>query len=309
MAAKKTTTPVADEHAGHDHAGHDHAGHDHSHDEKPAFIGENTKLSLTLAWDAIQAEYKKVLTAQKSRLNLKGFRKGKAPESLVEETVGKDALLEQAVNRLLPAAYQEAVKKADIKPLVTPQITATSTEENKEWTFEAATAVIPEFSIKGYEGIIKDAATEYNKSEEAKKETKEEEKESNLLQAIYKALVTKIEVKLAPVLLQEELNRQFNQFQAQLERMHMTLEQYLTQSKRTQDDLENELMGVAVGALQLEFILHKIGEDQKIVLKQEDYKEILPKGDIDSLPSELRIQLEAAIMRKKITTALLSFTK
>ena len=91
---------------------------------------EDCQAFLTIEMEA--AEVAESLEAAYHRLakrtNIPGFRKGKAPRSVLERHIRKDNLLEDAVNHLVPEAYEKAIKEQDIKAIAQPRIEVTQTE-------------------------------------------------------------------------------------------------------------------------------------------------------------------------------------
>ena len=84
---------------------------------------------------AMEAAYRRVA----GRVNIAGFRRGKAPRSLVERVVGREALLEEALEHLLPEAYEEALQIAQVKALTDPEFDVESMTPLKA----KATVVVP----------------------------------------------------------------------------------------------------------------------------------------------------------------------
>src|SRR5687767_1288188 len=66
---------------------------------------------------AMDAAYKRLA----GRVNIAGFRRGKAPRQLVERVVGRESLIEEALNQLLPEVYQEALKETNVQALTAPE--------------------------------------------------------------------------------------------------------------------------------------------------------------------------------------------
>ena len=56
------------------------------------------------------------------KADIPGFRKGKAPRAIVERHLGKPKLLEEALDRLLPQAYEQALKEQEITPFAQPDV-------------------------------------------------------------------------------------------------------------------------------------------------------------------------------------------
>ena len=84
-------------------------------------------------------------------INVPGFRKGKAPKSIIEKMYGKGIFFEDAINACIPEAFEEAVKEADLKVVGTPKFDLVSTDG--DIVLKAEGFVKPEVSIEGYAGI------------------------------------------------------------------------------------------------------------------------------------------------------------
>jgi len=93
--------------------------------------------------DSLQKSYKKIV----KKTAIPGFRKGKAPRSLLEQHIGKDELLEDALNSLIPEAYADAIKEQDIKPIAQPSIKLMKKEPV---TFEAKVPLPPIVELGDY---------------------------------------------------------------------------------------------------------------------------------------------------------------
>lgn len=98
---------------------------------------------------AVQGAYLK----QKNRINLPGFRKGKAPRSMIEKMFGSGVFYEDAANSLIPTAYEEAAKETDLEIVSQPEINITQIEAGKPFIFTAEVAVKPAVTLGDYKGI------------------------------------------------------------------------------------------------------------------------------------------------------------
>ena len=94
----------------------------------------------------------KVYRKQVKNINIPGFRKGKAPKSVIEKMYGQGVFFEDAINDLIPENYEAAVKEADIIPVGQPEIDIVSIDENG-LVLSAKVPVKPEMKIADYKGI------------------------------------------------------------------------------------------------------------------------------------------------------------
>ena len=97
---------------------------------------------------AVERAYKKEV----GKINVPGFRKGKAPRAMIEKMYGKGFFYDTALNDILPEAYEAAVKEAGIDPVSQPEIDVLSIDDNGV-VFTAKVYVKPEVKIEGYFGI------------------------------------------------------------------------------------------------------------------------------------------------------------
>lgn len=100
---------------------------------------------------AVQKAYKKNV----KKINLPGFRQGKAPRMIIEKTYGKEVFYEDAINFVLPDAYDKAVEENNIKPVAQPEIDLKdeNVDPTKEIVFTAKVVVRPEFELGDYKGV------------------------------------------------------------------------------------------------------------------------------------------------------------
>ena len=103
--------------------------------------------------EAFAASVEKVARRDLKKFNIPGFRKGKAPRSVVEKMYGKGVFYEDALNDALPAAYEEAVKEAAITPVSRPEFDVVSMDEKEGVTMKAELYVKPEVAVADYLGM------------------------------------------------------------------------------------------------------------------------------------------------------------
>ncbi|MBD5521556.1 MAG: trigger factor [Lachnospiraceae bacterium] len=98
---------------------------------------------------AIQSAYQK----QKSKISIPGFRKGKVPRQIIEKMYGKEIFYEDAVNELIPDAYEKALDECEEDIVSSPQIDVTQIEAGKPFIFTATVALKPEVKLGKYKGV------------------------------------------------------------------------------------------------------------------------------------------------------------
>jgi trigger factor len=113
---------------------------------------ENSQLALNIEAEADEMEksldeaYHRLV----SRVAVPGFRKGKTPRTILEQHVGRGALLEEALERLIPKLYREAVESQQIKPIAEPQMEISQSEP---LVFKAIVPLQPVVKLGDYHSI------------------------------------------------------------------------------------------------------------------------------------------------------------
>ena len=114
--------------------------------------GSKVELHFSVEADAFEAAVERAYKKEVGKINIPGFRKGKAPRAMIEKMYGKGFFYDTALNDLLPDAYEAAVKEAGIDPVAQPEVDVLSVDENGV-VFTAKVFVKPEVKIEGYFGI------------------------------------------------------------------------------------------------------------------------------------------------------------
>ncbi|WP_394917908.1 trigger factor [uncultured Robinsoniella sp.] len=98
---------------------------------------------------AIQAAYQK----NKGKINMPGFRKGKAPRVMIEKMYGPGVFYEDAANALIPDAYAKEVEDCDLDIVSQPKIDVVQIEKGKSFIFTAEVALKPVVTLGEYKGV------------------------------------------------------------------------------------------------------------------------------------------------------------
>ncbi len=110
------------------------------------------QLTIDIDSAAFAAAVDKAYRKSVKNITVPGFRRGKAPRSIIEKMYGKGVFYEDAVNDLLPTVYPEALKESGIEAVSQPEFDIESVDENGV-VLTAKVYVKPEVKIEGYKGI------------------------------------------------------------------------------------------------------------------------------------------------------------
>ncbi len=95
----------------------------------------------------------KALKKLASRLNIKGFRKGKAPLNIAKDHISKGELINETINESLNPAYQEAIKEHSLRPIAQPEVNVVDFKEDELIKLSFKVSVEPEVTLGEYKGI------------------------------------------------------------------------------------------------------------------------------------------------------------
>ena len=123
---------------------------------------------------AMQHAYQK----NKNKIQLPGFRKGKAPQAMIEKMYGAGIFYEDAANELIPTAYDREIADCDLDLVSQPKIDVVQIEKGKSFIFTAEVAVKPEVTLGEYKGL-EVPKTEITVTEEDIQAEVDKERENN----------------------------------------------------------------------------------------------------------------------------------
>ena len=109
-------------------------------------------IEFSVAKDVFDNAVTAVYERKKKDIALPGFRKGKAPRHLIEKMYGSGFFYEDAINAVLPSAYEEAIKETDLVPVSNPEFDIVSLDDNG-LVLSAKLYTKPEIEIKGYKEL------------------------------------------------------------------------------------------------------------------------------------------------------------
>ncbi len=113
---------------------------------------ENSQAFLTVEMEppeveaSLEAAYQRLV----KKTNVPGFRKGKAPRAMLERFIGKESLLEDALNNLIPRACEDALKEQEIEAFARPAVEITQTEP---LVFKATVPLPPTVKLSDYDSV------------------------------------------------------------------------------------------------------------------------------------------------------------
>lgn len=110
-------------------------------------------LTFDIDTETIQKGIDHAFTRTQKRISVPGFRKGHVPRTIFNQMYGEESLYQDALNDVLPDAYEAAIKEAGIEPVDQPQVNVESMEKGQPWTLTATVAVKPEVTLGDYKGM------------------------------------------------------------------------------------------------------------------------------------------------------------
>ena len=117
-------------------------------------VAENT---VELEFKVSAEEFEKALTAAFRKANkeitVPGFRKGKAPRNVVEKMFGQEIFFNDAIDEILPQAYEDAVKEAGLVVVARPELDIPTCSKEEGFTVKAVLTTYPEVKLGQYKGL------------------------------------------------------------------------------------------------------------------------------------------------------------
>ena len=111
------------------------------------------KLTVEVPAEQFEAALKTSYNKNKNKFNIPGFRKGKAPQAMIEKMYGVGVFYEDAVDEAINASYPDAAKESGLEIVSRPEISIEQVEKGKSFIYVATVAVKPEVTLGEYKGV------------------------------------------------------------------------------------------------------------------------------------------------------------
>jgi trigger factor len=113
------------------------------------------KMTVEVPYDELKPSLDAAYKTIGQQINVPGFRRGKVPSRIIDQRVGRGAVLQEAVNEALPRFYGQAVDENKVRPLGQPEVDVTEVpaEEGQDLKFTAEVDVRPDITLPDYSGL------------------------------------------------------------------------------------------------------------------------------------------------------------
>lgn len=112
------------------------------------------KIAVEVPFEEIQSSLDAAYKSIGQQVKIPGFRPGKIPARVIDQRIGRAAVLEQAVNDALPKAYEDAVRETGVKAIGQPEIELTSLQDREFIAFTAEVDIRPEFEVPAFDTLV-----------------------------------------------------------------------------------------------------------------------------------------------------------
>ena len=125
-------------------------------------------LTIEVGSAEFEAAIEKAYQKMRKKINVQGFRPGKAPRKMIEKMYGAEVFFEEAINNAFPEAYDAAIKEQELKVVGYPNVEMVGECTREGFTFKAVVPVYPEVTLGEYKGLsaekdeVKVAAADVN---------------------------------------------------------------------------------------------------------------------------------------------------
>ena len=140
------------------------------------------KLTVEVSAEDFKAAIKKAFSKNKNRFAIPGFRKGKAPQAMIEKMYGEGVFYEDAADEAINASYAEAMKESGLDIVSRPEVTIEKIGKDEPFVYSALVAVKPEVTLGQYKGVEVEKADASVSAEDVEAELKKvQEQNARLL--------------------------------------------------------------------------------------------------------------------------------
>ncbi len=127
-------------------------------------------LNVDFSWEDLETASDKAYHKLVQKVDIQGFRRGKAPRSILERKVGKEYIYQEGLDELMTETYRGALKEHNIVPLTQPKLDAPTLEMGQPYHFSITVPILPEVALGDYTSLHFERPATDITSEEVEKE-------------------------------------------------------------------------------------------------------------------------------------------
>ncbi len=247
------------------------------------------KFSLKLPLKDITAAYQDAIKTAAKDLTVKGFRKGAAPLSLVEEQLDKSKLYEKAMMKVFAPAYNKYVDEHKLKPITMPRINLKSANENEDWELEVEIAQKPTVDLNNYEAEVKGlkAKSAIWTPDKPNEHEGHQHHDQEKLNEILELLLVTCKLEVPELLVEEETNRALSRLLEQVQKLGLTIEQYAQSLGKTVEALRDDYKNTSTKNVKLDFIIEAIAQKHDLIASDQELADFIE--NIDDLKTKQEV--------------------
>ncbi len=127
-------------------------------------------LNVDFSWEELEKASDKAYRKLVQKVDIQGFRRGKAPRSLLERRLGKEYIYQEGLDDLMNETYRDALKEHSLVPLTSPDLDAPVLEMGQPYHFSIKVPILPSVELGDYKSLHFERPTADVTSEEVEKE-------------------------------------------------------------------------------------------------------------------------------------------
>jgi FKBP-type peptidyl-prolyl cis-trans isomerase (trigger factor) len=267
------------------------------------------ELTISIPWVDVEKTYQLVVDDMAKEAEMPGFRKGKAPRKLVEDSVDKTKAYEEAIRRIVPQAYSDAITEHKLTPILMPQIELKEAQEGKDWIVSARTCEAPKVEVGEYKKVI--VELKERKSKKIAVSGKEDDTKDGkpTIDEVLGALLSVTKIKLPAILVEHETNHQLSQLIDQTKKLGLSVEQYLASTGKTSESIRADYAQQTQRSLSLEFALEAVANKEGVKVADADIAKLLATAKSDEERKSLEKEqyyLTTLVKRQKTVDVLMA---
>ena len=286
------------------------------------------QVTLTIPQENVKKAREVGLAHLIEKLEIPGFRKGKAPTDIALKHIDKQKIFDGILEHVLPKAYTQALKEHNLQPITSPRFELLSTDDDKDWSIRVVICELPNVELGNYKKSISTATSSNtiwvpgkdssagplvmssspNDSDKAKKPSKEEKE-----QLVIKTLIEETKVNVPRPLIEDEVSHRLSQLIDQTQRLGLTVEQYLSSTGKSTDQVKKDYELQANDSIKLLLVLNKIAEEEKIAITDDEINQIFQASfnatsdkTVEGPRDEQKRYIKSLLLRRKALDSLVS---